>query len=100
VIAGQTLLQAIFSTASTALFLYTLVMLAYVIFSFVPRPPEPLIPIRLGSAAMVDPLLRPLRGIIPPLRLGGIALDLSIIILFIAARILQGVLGRLAMNLG
>jgi YggT family protein len=100
VIAGQSLVQAILSSLSTGVFLYTLVMLAYVIFSWVPRPPEPLVPIRLGSAAMVDPLLRPLRGVIPPLRLGGIALDLSIIILFIAARILQGVLAQLATRLG
>jgi YggT family protein len=94
--AGQNLLASILTNLSTGLFLYTLVMLAYVIFSWVPRPPEPLIPIRLGSAALVDPVLRPLRGVIPPLRLGGIALDLSIIVLFIAARILQGVLGRFA----
>lgn len=99
-IAGQTLLQAVFSSLSTALFLYTLVLLAYVIFSWVPRPPEPLVPIRLGSAAMVDPVLRPLRGIIPPLRLGGIALDLSIIVVFIGVRILQGVLARIAGQLG
>jgi YggT family protein len=100
VIAGQSLLQAVLSALSTGLFIYTLVLLAYVIFSWVPRPPEPLVPIRLGSAAMVDPLLRPLRGIIPPLRLGGIALDLSIIVLFIGARILQGVLARLATQVG
>lgn len=95
-IAGQPPLFAILTTASTAVFLYTLVMLAYVIFSWVPRPPEPLIPIRLGSAALVEPAVRPLRRIIPPLRLGGIALDLSIIILFIGARLLQSLLGALA----
>jgi YggT family protein len=94
--AGQNLLASLLTNLSTGLFLYTLIMLAYVIFSWVPRPPEPLVPIRLGSAALVDPVLRPLRGVIPPLRLGGIALDLSIIVLFIAARILQGVLGRFA----
>lgn len=99
-IAGQTLLQAVFSSLSTAAFIYTLVLLAYVIFSWVPRPPEPLVPIRLGSAALVDPVLRPLRGIIPPLRFGGIALDLSIIIVFIGVRILQGVLARLAFQVG
>ncbi len=95
-IAGQTLFQAVLSTAATAVFIYTLVMLAYVIFSWVPRPPEPLVPIRLGSAALVEPVLRPLRGVIPPLRFGGIALDLSIIIVFIGASILQRVLGSLA----
>lgn len=97
-IAGQSLLQALLSTASSALGIYIVVMFAYVIFSWVPRPPEPLVPVRLGSAALVDPLLRPLRGVIPPLRLGGVALDLSIIVVFIGVRILQGVLGRLAMQ--
>lgn len=95
-IAGQPPLYTILTTLSASIGMYTLVMLAYVIFSWVPRPPEPLIPIRLGSAAMVDPLLRPLRGVIPPLRLGGIALDLSIIVLFIAARVAQWALATLA----
>ncbi|WP_052667689.1 YggT family protein [Nitriliruptor alkaliphilus] len=95
-IEGQNLLEAILTTLVTGLSIYLLVMLAYVIFSWVPRPPEPLVPIRLGSAALVDPLMRPLRGIIPPLKLGGIALDLSIIVLFIAVRLLIWILGGLA----
>lgn len=95
-IAGQPPLFAILTALSTAVGMYTLVLFAYVIFSWVPRPPEPLVPIRLGSAALVDPLLRPLRGRIPPLRLGGIALDLSIIVLFIGARLAQWALDTLA----
>lgn len=88
------LVSSFFFALAQGVLMYTLVMLAYVIFSWVPRPPEPLVPIRLGSAALVDPLLRPLRGIIPPLKLGGIALDLSIIVLFIGASLLRNVLGR------
>jgi YggT family protein len=68
---------------ASALQVYLIVLLGHVIFSWVPRPPEPLVPIRLGLAALVDPVLRPLRRIIPPLRLGGIALDLSIIVVFL-----------------
>ncbi|MEX1178599.1 MAG: YggT family protein [Nitriliruptor sp.] len=94
--AGYNVATATFLALSDLVFLYTLVMLAYVIFSWVPRPPEPLVPIRVGSAALVDPLLAPLRRIIPPLRLGGIALDLSIILLFIAASLSRNVLARLA----
>jgi YggT family protein len=96
VIFGEPPLYAILTTMSGAIGMYTLVLLAYVIFSWIPRPPEPLVPIRLGSAALVDPLLRPLRGRIPPLRLGGIALDLSIIVLFIGARVAQWLLAMLA----
>lgn len=86
---------AFIATLSSALGIYTLVLLGHVIFSWIPRPPEPLLPVRAGLSALVDPLLRPLRRVIPPLRLGGIALDLSIIVLFIGARVLQGALGRL-----
>ena len=61
---------------------YRIVLFAHVIFSWVPRLPEPLIPFRLGVQRLVDPLLLPLRRVIPPLRLGGVALDLSILVLF------------------
>ena len=62
--------------------LYRIVLFAHVIFSWVPRLPEPLVPFRLGVSRLVDPLLQPLRRVIPPLRLGGVALDLSILVLF------------------
>ncbi len=45
----------------------------------------------LGS--ITDPLLRPLRRLIPPLRLGAVMLDLSPIILIVAVEILIGVFG-------
>jgi YggT family protein len=61
---------------------YRIVLLAHVIFSWVPRMPEPLVPFQLGVRRLVDPVLAPLRRVIPPLRLGGVALDLSIIVLF------------------
>ncbi len=71
--------------------LYWWVLLLHVIFSWVPRPPDPIIPIVLGVRRLVEPIVAPLRRVIPPLRLGGIALDLSIIVLFIGVRILIGV---------
>ncbi len=86
---------AIVDTVISALGIYRFVLLGHVIFSWVPRPPEPLIPVRLGLAALVEPLLRPLRGKIPPLRLGGVALDLSFLVLFIIVNILLTVVGQL-----
>lgn len=41
--------------------------------------------------AVTDPILNPLRRLIPPLRLGGIALDLSSMILIFALVILESV---------
>lgn len=70
--------------------LYMLVLLAHVVFSWVPRPPEPLLPVVAGVRALTEPILSPLRRVIPPVRMGGAALDLSILIVFFALIILQG----------
>ncbi|MEX2549645.1 MAG: YggT family protein [Nitriliruptoraceae bacterium] len=68
--------------------LYTFVLFAYVIFSWIPRTPEPLVPFQLGVRRLVEPVLMPLRRVIPPLRIGGIALDLSILVLFFGISLL------------
>lgn len=72
--------------------LYWLVLLAHVVFSWVPRPPEPILPLVRGVRALVEPLAAPLRRVIPPLQLGGVGLDLSILILFFAVILIRGVL--------
>ncbi len=77
--------------------LYFWVLLAHVIFSWIPRPPEPLMPFVLGVRMLVEPLAAPLRRVIPPLRLGGIALDLSILILFFGVRILQALFASIGL---
>lgn len=69
--------------------LYWLVLLAHVILSWVPRPPEPIMPLVRGIHALVEPLAAPLRRVIPPLRFGGVGLDLSILIIFFAVILLQ-----------
>lgn len=75
---------------------YQLIVLAYVILSWVPRPPEPILPLVRGVRRAVDPVAAPLRRVIPPLRLGGAALDLSILVLFLGLYILQAVVCRLS----
>ncbi len=68
---------------------YWFVLLAHVIFSWVPRPPEPLLPFVRGVSRLVEPLAAPLRRVIPPLRLGGVGLDLSILVLFFGLLIVR-----------
>ncbi len=68
---------------------YWLVLFIHVILSWVPRPPEPIMPLVRGVRRLVEPLAAPLRRMIPPLRLGGVGLDLSIITLFLAVYVLQ-----------
>lgn len=76
-----------------ALGVYQWVLLAYVVLSWVPRPPEPLFPVIRVIRALVDPILVPMRRVIPPAQLGGVALDLSIIVLFVILVILRIALG-------
>lgn len=68
--------------------IYLFVLFAYVILSFVPRPPEPLMPAVRVVRGLVDPILGPIRQRLSPVRIGGIALDLSIILLFIGVQVL------------
>jgi YggT family protein len=67
------------------------ILILHVIFSWIPRPPEPIVPFVLGVRRMVEPVVAPIRRVIPPLRLGGIALDLSIIVVLIGVRILMSI---------
>jgi len=82
---------------STALQFYWYILVMYVIFSWVPRPPEALAPLIVGIHRLVDPIALPLRRVIPPLRLGAVALDLSILVLLIGTSVLQGVFFRLGL---
>lgn len=71
---------------------YLLVLLAHVILSWVPRPPEPLGPIVVGVRTLTEPVLSPLRRVVPPVQLGGAALDLSILIVFFVLILLRSAL--------
>lgn len=73
---------------------YTVILIAHVIFSWVPQPPEPLMPFVRGVSRLVDPLLTPLRRVIPGVPLGGSGarLDLSILVLFFAIMLLRPLL--------
>lgn len=75
-----------------ALTAYTYVLLAYVILSWVPRPPAALEPLVLGVHRLVDPVVAPVRRVVPPLRLGAVALDLSVLILFLVINVLRSLL--------
>lgn len=75
-----------------ALDLYYLILLVRIILSWVPSLPEPVQPVARGVRAVTDPLLDPLRRVIPPVRIGAGALDLSPLILFFGIIILRALL--------
>jgi YggT family protein len=68
--------------------LYLVVLFVRIMFTWFPiAPGTPASKIERALGAVTDPVLRQLRRIIPPLRVGGMALDLSPIILFFVATI-------------
>lgn len=65
-----------------ALKVYYLILLVRIILSWVPSLPAPLEPLARFLRAVTDPILLPLRRMIPPVRVGAGALDLSPMVLF------------------
>ena len=73
-----------------ALFVYWLILFAKILLSWIP-------PSSSGSLRMVqgvlddltEPVLRPVRGLLPPFRMGMMALDLSPILVFVVIVILR-----------
>lgn len=78
-----------------ALQLYVIVLIVRIVFSWIPRPPEPILPLARGVQALTDPLLNPLRNVLPPIGGGsGIAIDLSPLVLFFGIYIVRAALCR------
>ena len=74
---------------STILYAYQLVILARIIMEYIPVSYDhPLARVRSVLRAVTEPLLAPLRAIIPAIRLGGVGLDLSPLILIVAINLL------------
>lgn len=71
---------------------YWIVVIARIIMEWIPVSYDhPLARLRAILRAATEPVLAPLRALIPPVRMGGMALDLSPIILLIALSLLSSV---------
>ena len=77
-----------------ALQVYYLILIVRIVLSWVPSVPEPIRPVARAVRAATDPLLIPLRGLLPTFRMGAMALDVSPILLFVAIVILQSLVCR------
>lgn len=66
-----------------------IVLLVHVVFSWIPRPPEPILPLVRGIDRLLAPILEPIRRVLPPLQMGGMGLDLSVLVVFFAIYILM-----------
>ncbi len=72
--------------------LYWIVLIVRIVLSWVPRLPDPVQPAANVVYKLTDPVLNPVRGLLPPVRTGSMALDLSPILVFIAIQLLIGAL--------
>jgi YggT family protein len=83
------------------LFLFFLLLIARIVVDYVQlfaRSWEPRGAVLLlveGIYTVTDPPVRALRRVLPPLRIGGISLDLSILVLFLAITIAMRIVIRL-----
>ena len=74
--------------------LYSFIVIARLIFSWIRVPDRgPLATIYGWLYAATEPPLRAIRSVVPPVRLGDGAIDLSPIILLVALWILSAILG-------
>ena len=89
--------SALAEVVCAALFIYTIILFVRVIVSWAElfgfrRPYSGPLHTALGLLyAVTEPVLRPLRSLIPPVRAGGVGLDLSIIIAFVILFVLRSV---------
>jgi YggT family protein len=87
--------SAVMSVVCVVLTAYTIILFVRVLvswaFLFGFRPPYsgPLRTVLDLLDDVTEPVLRPLRALIPPIRAGGVGLDLSIIIAFVILAVLR-----------
>jgi YggT family protein len=77
--------------------LLSIVMLAWIVLSYIVvfgKVPwdHPIRKIYDGLSRIIEPLLKPIRAVIPPVRVGGASLDLSPLILLVGLQIIAGFL--------
>ena len=71
-----------------ALYIFYFVLLARILLSWFPRVPDAIRPIAELVYTLTDPIVRAARPLIPPIRIGMISLDISILLVFIALQLL------------
>lgn len=67
---------------------YIIVLVARALLSWLPaRPGSAVFHVVRALDAVTEPVLRPVRRILPPLRAGGMGIDLSIIVVIVVAEL-------------
>jgi YggT family protein len=85
----------------TVLWLFFIALLARLVFDWVFvlsrswEPKGPIVLVLEATYSVTDPPLKALRRVIPPLRIGSVALDLGFLVLIIAVQIALSLVSRL-----
>lgn len=75
--------------------LFLFALLGRIVLSwFPPSGPGALDTIRMALFRVTEPVLAPIRNLLPPVRLGGMGLDLSPLIVFLIIQVLSATLPR------
>ena len=95
-------MNAVFALIYLVLMLFQLALILRIVYDAVQgfardwRPQKIALVVASGVYSVTDPPISALRRLIPPLRLGGVQLDLAFIVLFIVVLILMAVTSGLA----
>ena len=81
------------------LYLFLLVLLAYSILSWLTYSgrlnyDSPVFKVQKVLASICEPVLRPVRKVIPPVQVGGVGIDLSVLIVFLVISVLTNTVFR------
>ena len=87
-------MDIVLTVVCLALDIYWIILIARIILSWVPSLPEPLLPVARFIRAATDPLMLPLRGMLPPVQMGAAAFDLSPLIIFFGVGLIRSLLCR------
>jgi YggT family protein len=75
------------------LFIYLLILFGRAILSWFPIQAEsPMASVQRGLYAVTEPVLAPLRAVLPPMRMGGMGLDLSPMLVMLVIIVLLNVI--------
>ncbi|MCE1178609.1 MAG: YggT family protein [Micrococcales bacterium] len=91
-------LDLVRSLLDLILFLFFLALLGRLVFDWIQvfsrewRPKGPVLVAAEGVYTVTDPPLKALRKVIPPLRIGGVAIDLAFMVLFVLVMVLRGII--------
>ena len=83
------------SIIADLLTLYLLILFARAILSWFPINPDGgMATVQRGLYAVTEPVLAPLRAVLPPMRMGGMGLDLSPMLLMLVIIVLLQIIPR------